>query len=310
MKKFFQTKLFYFLLGIFACGAVGVYAQTYFPSNQTTYDNSESGLTSTNVQGAIDELYSTCQNPPSASESLIDKVVTSGDGLYQDAYESGRYIFKGANPNNYITFNGEMAGWRIISVEADGTIKIVHIENVTYMAWDTSTWPYWDRASLNTYLNGTYYNSLTTTAQNKMVSNYYSVGDITDSYNLQYQITQENNTKWYGKIGLVSASEYIRANTNASQCGTFDLNYSNYSTCRNTNWLFRSDASWWLITPDEERSGADGKAFQVANNGRILSEVADYTYNQFASGVRPVVYLNPSITLKGKGSQQDPYTIE
>ena len=60
LKNIFQTKLFYFILGVFVCGSVGVCAQTYFPSNQTTYDNSESGLTSTNVQGAIDELYKTC----------------------------------------------------------------------------------------------------------------------------------------------------------------------------------------------------------------------------------------------------------
>ena len=33
-----------------------VYAETYFPSNQTTYDNSATRMTATNVQGAIDEL--------------------------------------------------------------------------------------------------------------------------------------------------------------------------------------------------------------------------------------------------------------
>ena len=38
--------------------------------------------------------------------------VTSGDGLYKDTYETGRYVYKGANPNNYITFNNEL--WRII----------------------------------------------------------------------------------------------------------------------------------------------------------------------------------------------------
>ena len=38
-------------------GTAGVYAATYFPSDDVTYDNSESGLSSTDVQGAIDELY-------------------------------------------------------------------------------------------------------------------------------------------------------------------------------------------------------------------------------------------------------------
>ena len=36
------------------------------------------------------------------------EVVTTGDGLYKDEYEEGKYTYKGANPNNYITFNNEM----------------------------------------------------------------------------------------------------------------------------------------------------------------------------------------------------------
>ena len=41
----------------------------------------------------------------SASDKLIGTAVITGDGLYADAYEEGRYVYKGANPNNYITFN-------------------------------------------------------------------------------------------------------------------------------------------------------------------------------------------------------------
>lgn len=94
-----------------------MYAETYFPSKDTTYDNTTSGLKSENVQDTIDELYGVCF--PSAGDQIIE------DGsLEKDPYEC-RYFFTGANPNNYITFNGETAGWRIISVECDGTIKIM-----------------------------------------------------------------------------------------------------------------------------------------------------------------------------------------
>ena len=54
---------------------------------------------------------------------LIATATDSGDGLYADEYEPGRYVYKGANPNNYITFNNEP--WRIISVESDGTLKLI-----------------------------------------------------------------------------------------------------------------------------------------------------------------------------------------
>ena len=52
--------------------------------------------------------------------------VESGDGLYEDSTRAGRYVYKGANPNNYIEFNNEL--WRIVAKEADGTYKIVRNE--------------------------------------------------------------------------------------------------------------------------------------------------------------------------------------
>ncbi len=68
------------------------------------------------------------------------EVVTSGDGLYEDQYEAGRYIYRGSEPNNYIQFNNEL--WRIIAKETDGTYKIIRNEvlpqnaNYTPMAYD------------------------------------------------------------------------------------------------------------------------------------------------------------------------------
>ena len=56
IKKIIFGYLPGFLTGLIICGTISVIAATYFPSNDVTYDNSESGLSSTNVQGAIDEL--------------------------------------------------------------------------------------------------------------------------------------------------------------------------------------------------------------------------------------------------------------
>ena len=46
-------------------------------------------------------------NVPITSTDLMSNTVTSGDGLYADEYETGRYVYKGTDPNNYITFNDE-----------------------------------------------------------------------------------------------------------------------------------------------------------------------------------------------------------
>ena len=62
------------------------------------------------------------------------ELVESGDGLYKDSYEAGRYIYRGSNPNNYITFNGET--WRIIAKEIDGTYKIIRNETLPNRAYD------------------------------------------------------------------------------------------------------------------------------------------------------------------------------
>ena len=70
IKKIIKSKIFIFILGIL-CSAITAYAVTYFPSNQVTYDNSTSKLNSTNVQGAIDELYNTCS-----------KTITFGNYIY------------------------------------------------------------------------------------------------------------------------------------------------------------------------------------------------------------------------------------
>lgn len=80
-----------------------------------------------------------------ASEQLTDSsnIVVSGDGLYVDEYETGRYVYKGANPNNFIQFNDEL--WRIIAVEGDGTLKIRKDEGLGNMAWDTTGSNNWAR---------------------------------------------------------------------------------------------------------------------------------------------------------------------
>ena len=85
LKKFINSKLFVFIITALVFSTIGVSAATYFPSNDVTYDNSTSGLSSTNVQGAIDELYNNCSNSSATTaENIIKNIVTSGDGLYKD----------------------------------------------------------------------------------------------------------------------------------------------------------------------------------------------------------------------------------
>ena len=77
---------------------------------------------------------------PSAGSDLVEMagVVETGDGLYKDAYEENVYTYRGSNPNNYVTFNGEQ--WRIISANTeDNTIKIMRNAVLSDRTFDTSS---------------------------------------------------------------------------------------------------------------------------------------------------------------------------
>ena len=75
----------------------------------------------------------------------MPEIVTSGDGLYEST-EPDKYIYKGANPNNYIwldenkdTIKQGSETYRIISYESDGTIKVIRDTSIGNYAWDART---------------------------------------------------------------------------------------------------------------------------------------------------------------------------
>ena len=305
IKVFSRKYLIGFTLGLISGSLVIVYAQTYFPSNQTAYDNSVSGMQATDVQGAIDELYKTCTEK-SSGEQIIGNA-----GLEKDPYEC-RYFFTGANPNNYVTFNGETAGWRIISVECDGTIKIIRNTSIGKQNWDSSSSNDWSRpATLNTYLNDTYYNSLTSVAQSKIVTGNFGIGKVTNNNNdLADQVNDENKTKWNGKIALPTVSEYIRTNTNISQCGNLNLHNNNYSVCKNSSWMFDLTGLNLTITPESNTSLIRVFFVNSADSSKgVISSV--FTNITTSYTFYPVLYLSSEVQITGgDGTKSNPFIIE
>ena len=297
------------VIGILLCSIVGVYAVTYFPSNQTTYDNKESGLNSSNVQSAIDELYNECSKPATIGENILEQtdIVSSGDGLYKDEYED-RYFYKGKNPNNYITFNNEI--WRIISIEYDGTIKIIKEDSIGEIAWDEANTQNWSTpASLNTYLNNTYLNTLKASAQKQIAVGNFSLGAVTrGNQDLADQINEENSIRWYGKIALPTVSEYIRANSNSASCNS----WHNLSSCANTNWMYNANImSWWTLIETKEKTSSYGSVYiilgqsNVDGNGTINSGRVTRSHS-----VRPTLYLSSNVQIiGGNGSVSNPYKL-
>ncbi len=252
--------------------------------------------------------------PPAPSESIGGQkveLVESGDGLYVDEYEKGKYTYKGANPNNYITFNDEI--WRIISIDSNELIKLIKSRNIDVdirfggKGWETS--------DIKTYLNGEYLNTITTN-KDKIVPHTWSIGAVTfDNSDLAGQINSENTVQSQSvNIGMITASEYIRANSNIVQCGNMNIMNTNISTCQNTNWIYNylppfSTRGLWTISPDADYSGYGFYAFSKNQYQGTMNSYPININGSYLTGYAPSLYLTSDITLSGSGTHSDPFTI-
>ena len=138
----------------------------------------------------------------------------SGDGLYKDIYEDDKCIFKGTNPNNYITFNDDEAGWRILSIESDNTIKIIKSSSIGNIQWNTSNANF-ENSYIQKYLNENFFSTIIKN-EDKIQIHSWNIGNIKfNNDNLYEQINDEKNLQSQPiRIGLITVSEYLNANIN------------------------------------------------------------------------------------------------
>ncbi len=288
----------------------------------------------------------------SAKGNIVDKKMTSGDlknlycnasngdGLYKDVYENGRCFYRGASPNNYIELNGEL--WRIVSVEVDGTMKVIKntsiglktFDNANYRttgyclsgatygcnAWmamnnytNTSVTGNVDKdASINIYLNNDYYNSLDAMLKQNIVSNTFNVGATSyNETNLGQSVTDEKRLTWKGRIGLLSISEFVRGSIN-EKCISVNAYLGDsecYSNSSLHNYLFdiiTSEGKYngWLITPYVSNRH---DPFLARSHGSTSS------HGKGAAGeanILPVMYLKSDLVFSGKGTETNPFEIK
>ena len=288
-------------------------------------------------------------------DSLKNQVITNGDGLYKDNYETGRFIYKGLNPNNYIKIDEEI--YRIISIENNNSLKVVKDESIGKFSWDTinnrdsststyctnanrlgcNAWaansnlvgspntftvyaPYNDKnratatytgtvtkdASLNTYLNTSYYNSLSSFTKKIIKSTIWNINspghESEDDDDISLDIIQEKGYQWEGNIGLFSILDAMKSTTNTS-CTSLKVALNNWSKsiCAENNWLVPANETVWTIS-----------AGVRDHRGHVWTVSGIYEYfncndAKNARDVRPTFYLIPNIGLTGDGSKTNPY---
>ena len=297
----------------------------------------------------------------SAGSDLVESAgtVTSGDGLYADSYEENVYTYRGANPNNYVTFNGEQ--WRIISVNtADNTIKIMRNSVLVRTSYDeksnrtTSSNQYCNysstlgcniygstsslynqagtskismlarevggtayslpanESSLSTYLNGEYYDRLSSASRDMVKEDaLYKSGvlQLQSGQTTSTDISQVSAVKWKGKVGLIDATEYVRASTNSSCTGAYAYYNISSSGCRGdgeSNWMFFNGSDYWTMSPSSGNTSYG--VWLVYSHGMLYSNGSNSAGNSY--GVRPVVTLSSAVKITGgNGSSSQPYQL-
>ena len=252
----------------------------------------------------------------------IEKVTHEIDDTLQvNSKFAIEYRYRGGNVNNYVTFNNET--WRIIGIiptedtngNVENRIKIIRDESIGDYYWDENGANNWTTSTLNTYLNGTYYNSLSTTAKNMIGTTKYYLGgykssEITSDVMWQYERKSSGNDYYYGtnpimqnevnkKIALMYASDYGYAAS--KECSKGLLYYYEDSNCITTNnWLDKSQNEW-LISQD---SNGDNIVFYVLDS-LVTGEIVGGKY-----GVRAVLSLSSNVKISGgSGTSEQPYTL-
>ena len=273
----------------------------------------------------------TDEKPPTGADTITNIYTTANktevvnnDVTYNYATEvgmmediGGNIRYYGADPNNYVSFNNEL--WRIIGVFKDiddgtGTketrIKIARNESIGNYKWDDDSND-WTVATLNTYLNGDYLNSLTSNAQDMIGDALWNLGGSStqqDLYANDYYILERgttvysgNSTTWTGKIALIYPSDYLYA-SNLATCTSFGY-YWNTSGCFDTSWLKDDSTYQWTITP---LSSVANDVFHVFSNGMVQRH-----YNvSHDHGARPALYLKSDVQIaSGDGSQSNPFVL-
>ncbi len=84
---------------------------------------------------SVDSKVTIEYNDPTVSiDVLKNNIVTTGEGLYEDANTSSRYVYKGKNPKNY--FEIDDVKYRILSIEPDNTLKLIRVDSIGTLPFD------------------------------------------------------------------------------------------------------------------------------------------------------------------------------
>ncbi len=219
------------------------------------------------------------------------------------------------NSNDYCYFNKENAltdnyygcnVWGSINTMLDA--KGNNIDKISKDTTDTVYNLPEKEAYINTYLNSTWINSLSSNVQKLIDTHYFNVGPSSVYVGtLNDKVNYEKRYKWQGKIGLMNYTDAIKASNNNACSGSASEVYKS-TNCLDSNYLYSTFGELTrTITPSITISNAyDILTVHGLGWGRALGPDGAKNKRKIA----PVFYLKKDIQIKGKGTLNAPYEIE
>ena len=238
--------------------------------------------------------------------SLVDyikkneTVVTSDDGLYQ---YNNKLIFRGENPNNLVKI--DEGTYRIIEIE-DDKIRLISTDRYKdRVTWDNryniNEEKYvginnFEKSRLKDYLKDAYNSDFFSDVERKfMVSYDLCIGKRNLDDESIDGVVECSNKYPDMKIGMLYASEYMRASIDPNCTSTSDL------SCTNYNFFDSISSDFDTLTAVAD----DTYQFYFVDDGVLDVKKASSNFSFY-----PVIYIDKNtLYAAGDGTEENPYTV-
>lgn len=279
IKKNFKLVIA-FSLG-FVLAGTSVYAANTIYSKNVTYDNSSSGLSSTNVQDALDETYNKCfpPAPPIEVGDYISLIPTDTSGQ-------------------------ELILWRVININEDNTVDVIS----EYTSSDTINL-YACEDGVDTWITTDDYRNYVAIL-NDFVTRYensnYTVGSRAFGYN--------------GQTESISGFPYGDDNLPEDKGGGDTLYEKDYNLVMNALGTLKStkpdgSTSSYFVASRYSDSTSYGIRI-ISSDGELENFEFAHDHNPFEAytrgisyTVRPILTLKANLKYSGEGTKEYPYVL-
>ena len=316
MKKSFKYILVTVITMIILTIA-SVYASSTINGSQVTYDNTSSKLSSTNVQGAIDEIYSSVNSKTTCPDGYFCKEKKStpevGDYIKMtptltsyttDTSKTGYSSTQTINPS-------ELNLWRVLKVNSDGTMEVISEYTSSTDIYFQGKVGYQNLVGYLNVLASKYENSKYTKSsryvgyngQTEYITNTSKIDSTTAPWRTN---TKDNSNERLGGGDTLYQNDYdlmqtVLGTRVANKVGTTS---ATYYWLASRNYDYDSSTIWYFIG-------------RTVSTGTILGYVTlYYCYNgrlstsSYSNALRPIIILKSGITYApATGTSDDPFVL-